>query len=116
MADDFSAAIKDAALRLPPQELGAALEDCPEQAGLVVEQITRKRADLKKESGLPQFIDGIYEEAESYAKKALKSLRSGEARKAKALYYAANVYHERAERDAKDMREFGKKIAGLLKT
>jgi uncharacterized coiled-coil DUF342 family protein len=87
-----------------------------ERIAELMNQITRKRADLKKESGLPQFIDAIYAEAESYAKKALKSLRAGEVRKAKALYYAANVYHERAERDAKDVREFREKIAGLLRT
>ena len=87
-----------------------------ERIAELMNQITRKRQALKEERGLPPFIDGIYAEAQSYAKKALKSLRAGEVQKAKALYYAANVYHERAERDAKEMREFGEKIAGLLKT
>jgi hypothetical protein len=86
-----------------------------ERIAELMNQTTRKRDALKKERGLPQFIDGIYAEAESYAKKALKSLRAGEVRKAKALYYVANFYHERAERDAKDMREFAEKIAGLLR-
>src|SRR6266478_2168950 len=57
----------------------------------LVIQISRKRAGLKKERGLPQFIDGIYAEAEAHAKKAVKSLRAGEVLQAKALYYAASV-------------------------
>ncbi len=86
-----------------------------ERISELLSQITRKRDALKKERGLPPFLEGIYAEAESYARRALKSLRAGEVRKAKALYYAANVYHERAERDTTDLRELGDKIAGLLK-
>jgi iron uptake system EfeUOB component EfeO/EfeM len=79
-------------------------------------QISRKRGALKKERGLPQFIDGIYAEAEAHAKKALRSLRAGEVRKAKALYYAANVYYERAERNVKEASELAEKITELLGT
>ena len=85
-----------------------------ERMAELVNQISRKRGALKKERGLPPFIDGIYAEAEVHAKKALKSLRAGEVRQAKALYYAANVYNERAEREAKDARELGEKIRELL--
>ena len=80
----------------------------------LVIQISRKRGALKKERGLPQFIDGIYAEAETHAKNAVKSLRTGKAAQAKALFYAANVYHERAERNLKEARELGEKITELL--
>lgn len=85
-----------------------------ERMAELVKQISRKRDALKKEHGLPQFIDGVYAEAESYAKKAVKSLRAGEVRKAKALYYAANVYHAQADRCAKDASELREKITELL--
>jgi len=80
----------------------------------LVNQLSRKRGALKKEAGLPRFIDGVYAEAETHAKNAVKSLRAGKLRQAKALYYAANVYHERADRDAKDARELEAKIKELL--
>jgi hypothetical protein len=80
----------------------------------LITQLARKRDIVKKERGLPDFIDGVYAEAEKYAKKALKSLRAAEAGKAKALYYAANVYHDRAERDVKETREIGEKLVELL--
>jgi hypothetical protein len=87
-----------------------------ERMAELVNQILRKRNALKKEHGLPQFIDSVYGEAETYAKKAVKTLRAGEVQKAKTLYYAANVYHEMAERDAKDARELREKTADLLST
>ena len=40
--------------------------------------------------------------------------RAGEIRKTKALFWAANTYYERAQRDAKEVRELTEKIAGLL--
>jgi iron uptake system EfeUOB component EfeO/EfeM len=77
-------------------------------------QISRKRSELRKERALPQFLDGVYAEAESFAKKALQALRAGDTRKAKVMYYAGNAYYERAEREQKDARELGEKIAELL--
>src|SRR4030081_1116748 len=56
----------------------------------LVNQITRKREALKKAPRLPPFIDGVYAEVEANAQKALKSLRAGEIRSAKVLWYAAN--------------------------
>ena len=85
-----------------------------ERMAELVNQISRKRAALKKERGLPPFLDGIYAEAETHAKNAVKHLRAGAVRQAKALYYAANVYNERAEREAKDARALGEKIRELL--
>ncbi len=100
----FAEFLKERVGRVTPEERMAEL----------VNQVSRKRSSLKKEVGLPQFIDGVYAEAEAYARKAIKSLRAGEVRQAKALYYAANVYHDLAERDARDARELGEKITELL--
>jgi hypothetical protein len=88
----------------------------PEENRIVelINDIGRKRDSLKKERELPQFIDGEYAEAVAYAEKALQSLRRGSVRNAKALYYAANIYRERAERDIKETRDLVKKIAGML--
>jgi predicted metal-dependent hydrolase len=69
---------------------------------------------LKGQRDLPQFIESEHAEAQSYAEKALKSFRSGEIRKTKALFWAANAYLERAQRDANEVRELNNKIAGLL--
>lgn len=80
----------------------------------LMNQIARKREELKKERSLPQFIDGQYAEVEAYAEKALKSLRAGEVRNAKVLWYAANAYHEVAARDVKETRELAQKIGELL--
>ncbi len=102
----FAAFLKERIGRLAPEERMAEL----------VNQISRRRAALKKEHNLPQFIDGVYAEAEAYAKKAVKSLRADEVHKAKTLYYAANVYHAWAERDVKDAKELREKIAELLGT
>lgn len=76
--------------------------------------IVRKRAAARKERILPRYIDGVYAEAAAHSKKALRCLRSGDIKKAKAWYYAANVYHERAERDAKQTRELAEKLQALL--
>jgi hypothetical protein len=102
----FAEFLKERVGKVTPEERMAEL----------VLQISRKRGALKKERGLPQFIDAIYAEAEAHAKKAVKSLRAGDVRQAKTLYYAANVYHERAERSVKEARELGEKITELLGT
>jgi tetratricopeptide (TPR) repeat protein len=88
----------------------------PEESRIIdlINQIARKREAVTKERGLPDFLQGEYDEAEAYAEKALKSLRAGEIRNAKALYWAANAYYERAERDVKDSRDLGGKIAEVL--
>ena len=81
----------------------------------LVQQIRRKRETLKAERGAPQFLDVVYEESEDYARKALKSLRAGEIKKAKALYYAATVYHELAEHNRREIKAVTDKIADVLK-
>ena len=90
----------------------------PVERGIIdlINQITRNRAALKKEPRLPQFLDGQYAEVEANAHKALKSLRAGEIRNAKVLWYAANAYHDLAERDVKEARALADKIAELLDT
>jgi iron uptake system EfeUOB component EfeO/EfeM len=100
----FAEFLKERVGKVTPQERMTEL----------ISQISRKRTALKKERGLPKFIDGIYAEAEAHAKNAVNSLRAGRVRQAKALYYAANVYHERAERDLKEAREVAEKLTELL--
>jgi iron uptake system EfeUOB component EfeO/EfeM len=80
----------------------------------LINQITATREALKKERDLPEFIESEYAEAQAYAEKALKSFRAGEIRKTKALFWAANTFYERVQRDAKEVRELNVKIAGLL--
>src|SRR5262245_5641765 len=88
----------------------------PEESRIIelINRITGTREAVKKERGLPDFLAGEYVEAEAYAEKALKSLRAGQIRNTKALYWAANTYFERAERDVKDTRELNNKIGELL--
>lgn len=102
----FAEFLKERVGKVTPEERMAEL----------VNQVSRKRSFLKQEAGLPSFIDGVYAEAEAHARKAVKSLRAGEVRQAKALYYAANVYHDLAERDVRAARELGEKITELLGT
>ena len=88
----------------------------PEENRIIelINQITTTREALKKRRDLPEFLDSEHAEAQSYAEKALKSLRAGEISKTKTLFWAANAYGERAQRDLKEVRELNDKIAGLL--
>ena len=45
----------------------------------------------------------------------MKSFQRGEIRKAKLFFYAANIYRDKAERDSKDAKELGEKMAQMLK-
>ena len=74
----------------------------------------RSQLLARRFAGAPEFIDSEHAEAQSYAEKALKSLRAGEISKTKTLFWAANAYQERAQRDLKEVRELNDKIAGLL--
>jgi len=88
----------------------------PEENRIIdlINQITTTREILKKQRDLPDFIESEHAQAQSYAEKALKSFRTGEIRKTKALFWAANAYHDRAQRDAKEVKELNDKIAGML--
>jgi hypothetical protein len=88
----------------------------PEENRIIefMHQIAAAREGLKSRRDLPGFVDGKYAEAQSYAERALKHFRAGEIRKAKALFWAANVYYERAQRDAREVEELNDKIAGML--
>ena len=88
----------------------------PEEHRIIelINQITTTREALKRHSDLPAFIDSEHAEAQSYAEKALGSLRAGDISKTKALFWAANAYKERAQRNANEVRELNDKIAGLL--
>jgi microcystin degradation protein MlrC len=90
----------------------------PEEHRIIelINQIATTRETLKRDRGLPDFIEHEHAEAQSYAEKALKSFRAGDIRKTKALFWAANAYHERAQRDAKEVSELNDKIAGLLRS
>ena len=88
----------------------------PEENRIIelINQITTTRETLKRQRDLPEFIESEHAEAQSYAEKALKSFRAGEIKKTKVLFWAANAYRERGQRDAKEVRELNDKIAGLL--
>ncbi len=88
----------------------------PEESRIIelIDQIAIARETLKKKRDLPQFIDSEYAEARSFAERALKSLRAGEIKSAKAFFWAANAYCERGQRDAKEVGELNEKLAGLV--
>jgi len=88
----------------------------PEEHRIVdlINQITTTRENLKRQRDLPDFVESEHAEAQSYAERALKSFRAGEIRKTKALFWAANTYHGRAQRDAKEVRELNGRIAEML--
>jgi hypothetical protein len=88
----------------------------PEENRIIglLNQIITAREALKTQRDLPEFIDIEHAEAQSYAEKALKSFRAGHIQKTKALFWAANAYRDRAQRDAKDVQELNDKIAGML--
>lgn len=88
----------------------------PEENRIIelINQITTTREGLKTQRDVPEFIDSEHAEAQSYAEKALKSFRAGDIRKTKALFWAANAYEERAQRDLNEVTELNDKIAGLL--
>lgn len=79
-------------------------------------EIAKKRAAMKKEPALPQFIESEYAEAGVCCGKALESLRTGDIKKAKVFWYAANTYREWAERDLKQTRELAERISQMLKS
>jgi hypothetical protein len=87
----------------------------PEENRIIefVNEIAVAREALRKRS-LPEFIDGEYAEAQTYAEKALKSLRASEISRTKALFWAANAYYDRAKNDAKEVGTLNEKIAGIL--
>src|SRR5438270_725737 len=68
----------------------------PEENRIVdlINQITATREVLRSQRDLPEFIEGEHAEAQSYAERALKSFRAGEIGRTKALFWAANAYHE----------------------
>ena len=88
----------------------------PEEGRIVglLNEITQGRKAASRERSLPQFIDAEYAEAETYGNKALKSFQRGEIRKTKVLFYAANTYREKAERDLREAKELNQKLANML--
>lgn len=90
----------------------------PEENGILelINQLQRRREAVRQDGELPDFVDGEYAEAEGYAAKALKALRTGDIRKTKVFFYAANSYRERAERDVQESRALASKMAAMLGT
>lgn len=88
----------------------------PEENRIIelINQITTTREAVKRERSLPGFVDSEHAEAQSYAERALKSFRAGEIRKTKVLFWAANAYHDKAQRDAKEVKELNGRIAEML--
>src|ERR1043165_1397481 len=70
----------------------------PEENRIIelMNQITTTREPLKRQRDIPEFIENEYAEAQSYAEKALKSIRAGDVRRTKVFFWAANAYEERA--------------------
>src|SRR5205823_12884843 len=87
----------------------------PEENRIIelLNEIVIAREALSKR-GLPEFIDGEYAEAQTYAEKALKSFRASEISRTKALFWAANAYYEKAKSDAKDVATLNENIASKL--
>jgi len=88
----------------------------PEENRIIdlLNQITTTRETVKRQRDLPEFIESEHAEAQLYAEKALKSFRAGEIRRTKALFWAAKAYHDRAQRDAKEVKELNGRIAEML--
>jgi len=101
----FAQFLRERVARLTPEE-NRIIE--------LIGQIAATRETLKTQRDLPAFIEGEHAEAQSYAEMALRSFRAGEISKTKAMFWAANAYHERAQRNANEVRELNVKIAGLL--
>ena len=90
----------------------------PEENRIIdlINQITTARERLNTQRDLPAFIESEHAEAQSYAEKALKSFRAGEIRRTKAFFWAANTFHDRAQRDAREVKELDEKIAAMLRS
>jgi hypothetical protein len=79
----------------------------------LVTQIKRRRDQLRTERGVPSFVDAIFAEAEAYGQKSLKALKGLQTRRAKAFFYAATTYHQRAEAAWRDANELESKIVEM---
>ena len=88
----------------------------PEEGRIVglLNEIAHAREVTRKQRNLPQFIDAEYAEAETYGNKALKSFQRGEIRKTKVLFYAANAYRGKAERDLTEAKQLNEKLAEMF--
>ena len=87
----------------------------PEENRIIelINEIVGAREALRERS-LPEFIDGEYSEAQTYAEKALKSFRASEISRTKALFWAANAYYDKAKNDAQDIGTLNDRIASML--
>lgn len=101
----FAEFLRERVARLTPEE---------NRIIALIGQIAATREALKRHRDLPAFIDSEHAEAQSYAEKALKSFRAGEISKTKTLFWAADAYQKRAQRDLNEVRELSDRIAGML--
>lgn len=79
------------------------------------ERIARGRDIAASEEAL-RFLGSFYDEAEAYATKSLRFLRSGAIAAAKGAFWSANKCYGLAEHDAVEVRELHKEVGGLLRS
>ncbi len=80
----------------------------------VIEQISKMRETVRADSQQPNFIDGVYAEAQGHAEKAIKLLRGSQIRDAKISFWMANAYLDLAERNVKEVKALNAKITAML--
>jgi hypothetical protein len=77
------------------------------------------RIEAKREAlneGSPASLDGLYAEAEAYARRALEEFRASRVRESKIAFWAANQYLELADRTARQAKEIGDKVTELSRS
>jgi hypothetical protein len=92
----------------------ASLSPAEHRIADLIHRIGEERESAVSDRNVPSFVAQEFADAQAYAERSLKSLRSGDVRKAKALFYVANTYTDRARRDAVETAELSSKLASLI--
>jgi hypothetical protein len=95
------------------RERVASLTPAEGRMKALVGEIARRREALKKDRGVPAFIDVQYAEAAAHARQSLQRLQAGQVSEAKTSYFAANAYLEWADRDLRQARELLRQLAEM---
>jgi hypothetical protein len=74
------------------------------------------RIQAKREALDEACLDGLYVEAETYARKARQELGTSRVRESKIAFWAANQYFELADRTARQAKEIGDKVSELSRS
>jgi hypothetical protein len=101
----FAEFLRDRVAKLTPEE-NRIIE--------LINEISAKRDAAREDRSVPEFVESEYAEAQSYAEKALKSVRAGDISKTKTLFFAANAYFDHAQRGHTELRDLNTKIAEML--